>query len=195
MENTISFIKTVLLSLLLSGSSFFLEAQEKTEGKSTQDLSFLIGKWNIMRVYSPESDSERTMKGELVCEESLDGQFIKCRYEMERPGKIRALDVVYFNYNHIYGLYESIWLSSTWPIKGIMQIALQKNENNYTLNTTGQFKIENDVMEYVKGSLVAPSKDGNINSFVRKTNIRTSEYEEGVWHYHMIETAKRTESK
>lgn len=192
MKNSAVFSRSVLLSLFLFGSSAFALAQEKMEGKSTQDLSFLIGKWDIMRIYSPDSDNERTMNGKLVCEESLDGQFIKCRYEMERPGKIRALDVVYFNYNHIYGFYESVWLSSTWPIKGIMQVGLQKNGDGYTMNTSGQFKIENDVMEYVKGTLVAPEKDGNINSFVRKTNIRTSEYEEGVWHYHMIETAKRT---
>jgi len=159
--------------------------------KSTKDLSFLIGEWEVIRIYSPNSDQQRTYNGTLVCEESLDGQFIKCVYEMQRPDKIRGLDVVYFNYNNIYNLYESVWLSSTWPIKGMLQGDLKKDADQLTLNTSGQFKIENEVTEYVKDELILGTKEEELNSFTRKTLIRTSEYEAGVWHHHMTETATR----
>ena len=159
--------------------------------KSTKDLSFLIGEWEVVRIYSPDSDKQRTMKGTLVCEESLDGQFIKCTYEMQRPGKIRGLDVVYFNYNNIYDLYESVWLSSTWPIKGILQGHLKKDSTHFSLNTSAQFKIENEVTEYVKDELIIGTTPATLNSFTRKTLIRTSEDEEDVWLHHMTETATK----
>ena len=111
---------------------------------------------------------------------------------MQRPGKIRGLDVVYFNYNSIYELYESVWLSSTWPIKGILQGDLTKETDHYVLSTSGEFKIENNVMEYVRDEMkTIKSKEQNVNSFVRKTHIRTSNFEKGVWHHHMTETAQR----
>lgn len=167
-------------------------AQEAGVPKSTEDLFFLIGKWDVVRTYSPGTDKERVLKGTLVCNTALDGQFVECEYEMQRPGKIRGLDVVYFNYNAIYGLYESVWLSSTWPIKGILQSTLQKNKDEYIMESSGQFKIENDVMEYVKGKLILEVKNNSeFNSFTRFTHIRTSEYEEGVWHHHMTEKVKR----
>lgn len=168
-------------------------AQPAVDIKSTNDLSFLVGTWDIVRNYSPNSDEERVLNGTLVCEDALDDQFIKCTYDMKRPGKIRGLDVVYFNYNSIYKLYESVWLSSTWPIKGILQGNLERSNHQHTLRTSGQFKIENDITEYVKDELIAPVVDLDLSSFTRHTHIRTSEYEEGVWHHHMIEQAKRRE--
>ena len=113
---------------------------------------------------------------------------------MKRPGKIRGLDVVYFNYNSIYELYESVWLSSTWPVKVILQGNLQKESDSHILKTSAQFKIENNVTEYVKDEMKTMiSKEQITNSFIRKTHIRTSDFEEGVWHHHMTETAQRIE--
>ena len=193
-KNTNPVYRLFPILLLLCGINIALNAQQSDESKSTEDLSFLIGKWNIVRIYSPDSDNERVLNGALICEESLDGQFIKCTYEMKRPGKTRGLDVVYFNYNSIYDLYESVWLSSTWPIKGILQGHLQKESDYYILSTSGQFKIENNVTEYVTDEMkTLISKEHKINSFIRKTHIRTSEFEEGVWHHHMTETAQRIE--
>ncbi len=183
-----------IILLLLCGITTSLNAQQSDVSKSTEDLSFLIGKWDIVRIYSPDSDNERVLKGALICEESLDGQFIKCTYEMKRPGKTRGLDVVYFNYNSIYGLYESVWLSSTWPIKGILQGNLQKESDYYILSTSGQFKIENNVTEYVRDEMKSiKSKERKMNSFIRKTHIRTTNFKEGDWHHHMTETAQRIE--
>ena len=190
MKKTLSLGKAVLVLFLLS-TSLSLLAQQSEQSKSTADLSFLVGNWEVLRVYSPNSDKERTLKGTLICENSLDDQFIQCTYEIERPGKIRGLDVVYFNYNSIYEVYESIWLSSTWPIKGLFQGTLQKNSDHIILNTAGQFKIENNVTEYVRGELIVQVEGVNLDSFIRNTHIRTSDYEEGVWHHHMTETAKR----
>lgn len=192
MKKIFSSHSSFLILLLLCAINIPLSAQQFDEPKSTEELSFLNGKWNIVRIYSPDSDNERVLKGTLICEESLDGQFIKCTYEMKRPGKIRGLDVVYFNYNSIYKLYESVWLSSTWPIKGILQGNLQKGTDHYILSTSGQFKIENNMIEYVRDEMkTIKSKEQNLNSFVRKTHIRTSNFEEGVWHHHMTETAQR----
>ncbi len=193
MNNISSFAKAVIFQLLFFGSLLFVNAQQNADDKSTQDLSFLVGEWDIIRINNPGTETERKTTGKLVCQQDSDGQFIKCRYEMERPGKIRALNLVYFNYNQIYGLYENLWLSSTWPIKVLLQGTLQKTNEHYTLITQAQFKIENDITEYVKDDLVAEIKEQGFNSFIRKTYIRTSEYEAGVWHYHMIETAKRAE--
>ena len=182
----------------------FLDADSFTEGrvdkrfnqseKSTEDLSFLIGEWEVERIYSPNSDEPRTLKGTLVCDYSMDNQFIKCTYEMQRPGKIRGLDVVYFNYNSIYELYESMWLSSTWPIKGIMQGQLNKETDSLTFITKGQFPIQDGIMEYVKGSLVAKNLDGNNKSFFRKTYIRTSKDPEGYWFHHMNEMVTQVDN-
>lgn len=192
MKEIIPFHRSLLILLLLAAINVPLNAQQFDGPKSTKDFFFLIGKWEISRIYSPDSDNERVLNGALICEESLDGQFIKCTYEMKRPEKIRGLDVVYFNYNPIYELYESVWLSSTWPIKGILQGNLLKEADHYILSTSGEFKIENNVMEYVRDEMKAiKSISPNVNSFVRKTHIRTSNYEKGVWHHHMTETAKR----
>ena len=181
------------LFCLLCFANITSVAQPSEDIKSTNDLSFLLGTWDIARTYGPDSDEERVLMGTLVCEGALDDQFIKCTYEMERAGKIRGLDVVYYNYNSIYKLYESVWLSSTWPIKGILQGNLDRNIDQHTLRTSGQFKIENDITEYVKDELIAPVVNLDLNSFTRHTHIRTSEYEEGVWYHHMIEHAKKRE--
>lgn len=191
MKKIICIKKALLISIILLGSNPSIFAQQSDESKSTKDLSFLIGEWNVVRTYNPNSDSQRILNGTLVCKESLGGKFINCTYEINRPGKIRGLDVVYFNYNSIYNMYESMWLSSTWPIKVLMQGTLQKNEDNIILITSAQFEIENNVTEYVNGELTIGTKESNLNSFTRKTFIRTSNSEEGAWRHHMTETASR----
>ena len=184
-------INKVVLTLTVSlMATMSLIAQAPNESGSTEDLSFLIGKWNVVRIYSPNSDKERTLNGTLVCKESLDNKFINCRYEIERPGKVRGLDEVFFNYNPIYNMYESIWLSSTWPVKVLMQGTLKQNADTIVLNTTAHFQIENSVTEYVKDELIVETDN---ESFTRKTFIRTSEYEEDEWFHHMTEIAKRSD--
>lgn len=184
--NPLSLKIAVLAGLLATG--FALLGQSR-DSAATQDLNFLIGEWQVERIYSPGTDN-RILKGTLSCQSSLDDQFIQCRYEMERPGKIRGLDEVYFNYNSIYDQYESLWLSSTWPIKVLMQGSLEKDSDSLRLNTAAEFLIQDNVMEYVRGSLVA-SAQSQPDSFYRNTFIRTSEYAEGVWLHHMVERVTR----
>ena len=191
MKKIIQINKALLILVFLYGSNPSLIAQQSDESKSTRELSFLIGKWNVVRIYSPNSDNRRVLDGTLICKEALDGKFINCTYEINRPEKIRGLDEVYFNYNSIYNMYESIWLSSTWPIKVLMQGTLQKNAGNIILSTSAQFQIENNITEYVKDELIIGTEESNLNSFTRKTFIRTSNFEEGAWRHHMTETAKR----
>ncbi|MEO1048995.1 MAG: DUF1579 family protein [Bacteroidota bacterium] len=185
-------MRTALLTLLiLHSSNMLVVAQAPDESKSTADLSFLIGEWRVTRIYSPDSEGQRILKGTLTCRKALDGQFINCTYDIERPGKVRGLDEVYFNYNSIYGLYESMWLSSTWPVKVLMQGNLEKSAEQMVLKTSAQFPIENDVMEYVQGELTIGTEETKPSSFERKTFIRTSKDEDGVWRHHMTEKAEK----
>ncbi len=177
--------------ILLIGLLQPLSAQTSQILKSTEDLSFLVGQWQIERTYRPQSEEPRILTGTLSCENAMDNQFIKCTYEMERPGKIRGLDEVYFNYNSIYECYESLWLSSTWPIKVLMQGQMEKNSNGFLLKTSAEFLIQNKVTEYVKGEMSISRENGEYASFFRKTFIRTSKDEEGVWIHHMNEKATR----
>lgn len=157
--------------------------------KATSDLAFLIGQWEIERTYNPQSDTSRILNGTLSCEWSMDNQFIKCSYVMERLGKISGLDEVYFNYNPIYGKYEHMWLSSTWPIKVLMQGDLTSRGSVLQLNSAAEFPIGNEVLEYVKSELTIDSVEPV--SFQRKTHIRTSKNNANNWRHHMTEKARK----
>lgn len=180
---------TILSFLFTTGS--LLSAQQTGHDQSTSDLAFLLGDWEVERIFSPEGKDKRTYKGTLSCHRILDEQFIQCQYEFERPGKTRGLDLVLFNFNHIYGHFESVWFSSTWPIKTVMKGLLTKSVSELTFETSTEFKIENEVTEYVKGELVASGPDTDSTSFTRKTYIRTSEDQPDYWRYHMLETARK----
>nr|WP_288935157.1 DUF1579 family protein [uncultured Allomuricauda sp.] len=165
-------------------------AQQTGETKSTKELSFLLGKWTVERIYRPENDAPRILQGTLECQLLMDGQFIQCTYEMQRSNKNRALDVVYYNYNSIHNKYESMWLSSTWPIKVLMQGDLITKEKHLQLKTYSKFLIDNDIIEYVQDELIISKNKPK--SLQRKTYIRTSEDSEGSWKYHMLEKATLT---
>ncbi len=156
----------------------------------TSDLSFLIGSWKVNRTYGPDDDEPRLISGTLTCEMALDDQFIECTYDMARPGKIRGLDRVFFNYNEIYDKYESLWLSSTWPIKVLMQGTLTDDTTEIVLKTQAEFEIRDSIIEFVKGTLLVP-KDQAGAYFERKTLIRTSNDPDDKWRYHMKETAHK----
>jgi len=185
------FIELTIMLFLIAGTALSGFSQPSNQFKSTKDLSFLIGNWDIVRTYSPNTDKERVMNGTLVCKSALDDQFINCTYEMERPGKVRGVDEVFFNYNRIYKVYESLWLSSTWPIKVLMQGNLEREVENLNLSTKAEFLIENEVMEYVRGELLIGADKANQNSFTRQTYIRTSKMEKDDWLHHMTEVATR----
>ena len=163
--------------------------QESTVAPSTDDLSFLVGEWEVTRIYGPETDNPRTLLGRLTCSNDLDGQFINCLYEMERPGQLQALDQVYFNYNPIYKAYESLWLSSTWPIKVLMKGELRSSGDSVSLETTAEFEIENGIIEFVKDEMIISDREAR--EFSRKTHVRTSDSPANEWYYHMLETAEK----
>ena len=83
-------LKALLFLFTTFGIARFLLAQTSIEARSTADLSFLVGEWAVVRVYNPHSDKQRKVHGTMVCKEALDAQFIKCRYEIERTGKVRG---------------------------------------------------------------------------------------------------------
>ncbi|MGX1929053.1 DUF1579 family protein [Flagellimonas sp. 2504JD4-2] len=167
---------------------FSLHAQNGNDPNSTSDLSFLIGDWEVTRTNRPMSDSPRILKGTLSCKQVMDSTFIVCTYDFERPGKIRALDKVYFNYNAIYKTYESLWLSSTWPIKVLLQGQFDMSKENPILTTSAQFPIQDSITEFVQDVLTLETQHEN-TSFYRKTLIRTNKDPEGKWTHHMDEHA------
>lgn len=183
--------KLLLVLSLIAGAILSGFSQQSSELQSTKDLSFLIGQWDVVRTYSPNTEKERVLKGTLVCEAALDDQFINCRYEMERPGKIRGVDEVFFNYNTIYKRYESLWLSSTWPIKVLMQGDLERQGEELILSTKAEFLIENDVTEYVRGELRIAAEKAQQHSFIRQTYIHTSKMDKEEWLHHMTEVVTR----
>lgn len=186
--------KLMLVLSLIAGTTLLGFSQESEASKSTDDLSFLVGQWDVVRTYSPNTEKERVLKGTLVCEAALDDRFINCRYEMERPGKIRGVDEVFFNYNTIYERYESFWLSSTWPIKVLMQGSLERQAKELVLHTQAEFLIENQVTEYVKDELRIGADKAKQNTFIRQTHIRTSKMAADEWLHHMTEMVTRQDN-
>ncbi len=180
-----------LIVALMSCISIDTSAQEEPDTRSTGELSFLVGQWQITRTYNPGTEEPRVLKGTLTCAMAMDDQFVRCTYEMERPGRIRGLDEVYFNYNPIYETYESLWLSSTWPVKVLMQGDLIKTDEGQRLNTKAQFLIQDGITEYVKDELVLSESDAADMSFFRQTFIRTNNDAEDDWYHHMNESAVR----
>ncbi len=153
--------------------------------QSTQDLNFLIGSWQIVHTYNPKSDSPRVQHGTMECESVLKNEYIRCSYTMSRQDKDDALMDVYFNYNRIYGHYESLWVSSTWPIKVIEKGQLIKADDGVVLQGSAEFLIEDGATEYVQDELVMKDE----KQFQRITRIRNSTSSD--WHHHMTEMAYR----
>lgn len=167
-------------------SSVTIIAQSANSEKSTKDLSFLIGSWEVERIYNPEGSSPRTLKGSCSCNYEVGEQFIKCVYDIARPDKSNALDIVYFNYNEIYDLYENLWFSSTWPIKVLMDGELKTIGDQFFYNTKASFLIENDVEEFVRSNWEI-FKSEEEKYILRKTYIKTSKDNSSDWKFHMFE--------
>ena len=178
-------MKALCISLLVIASHLVC-GQTTQDEPSTEQLSFLIGSWQIDRTYSLGTDSERKMSGTMECRYHLNDQFINCLYETFRPDKSNVLDDVYFNYNPIYGKYESVWLASSWPIKVVVSVEMKKEGDSIILLNTAEFPISDDIIEQVSGKL-----EYSDNAFIRNTHIRTSKDEPDVWKHHMVEVAKK----
>ena len=172
---------------LALGLIHILSIAQDSNTKSTDDLSFLNGQWLMNMTYSPNSDKPRILDGTMICEWVMDSSYIKCKYALSREGKKDALNDVYFNYNQISDKYESMWMSSTWPVKVLLKGDLENDGDTLRLTTLAEFLIENDLTEYVKDVLVMAK---GADSFYRKTFIKTSA--ENDWRFHTLEQATRT---
>lgn len=177
--------RMVSLALLMA-----LANSANADELSTKDLEPLIGRWQAQWTYSPGTDEERVVDGDLNCEYTLNDLHIFCRYQFDREELPDIIEHVYFNYNPIYERYEAIWVSGTWPIKVLMSGELTEEPDRISLNMRSEFPLQNDVLEQVRSEMVI-RKSGSLS---RKTYIRTSEYEEGAWRHHMTETAVRLHS-
>jgi len=169
-------------ALVLFAISLFGQVQ-----KSTDDLDFLLGQWQVKRTYSPNTQKERQYEGTLSCAWAMDSTYIECIYVMERPEKKRGLDQVYFNYNSIYDQYESMWLSSTWPIKATSKGELVTKGNNLEMSTGAEFPIQDGLTEFVKTTWQITWVDDHYD-ISRQTFIRTNKDVEEDWFHHMNET-------
>lgn len=154
--------------------------------KSTHDLSFLTGEWIMKMTYNPESKEPKTLEGAMCCEWVMDSTYIKCEYALERQDKKNALNDVYFNYSAISEKYESMWMSSTWPVKVLLAGDIRNEKDTIRLETCAEFSIGNGIIEHVRDVLTI--KIGAVN-FNRKTYIKTSEETE--WKYHSLEEASQ----
>lgn len=121
----------------------------------------------------------------MECAQALSEQFVKCAYYFERPGLAPIHDEVFFNYNDIYGVYESLWLSATWPIKVLM--TAKPDTRSDTLNWEARFEIEDGVTEWVR-SLWTVSGEA---AFTRNVEIRTSRQATPDWMHWMTESVSR----
>ena len=106
---------------------------------------------------------------------------------MNDPERWLRLNDVYFNYNALAEKYESLWFSSTWPVKVLLSGDVQEKSDSIFLETFAEFPIEDGLTEYVRDVLIM--KKGT-DSFSRKTYIRTSNDTD--WKYHSLEKANRT---
>ncbi|NKB90478.1 MAG: hypothetical protein GKS06_19905 [Acidobacteria bacterium] len=178
----------VLKHVLLATLFLVPGTPETIQQPSTADLFFLLGDWEVERINSPGLPEERRRHGTLSCRETLDAQYIRCQYVIPRIDALPSRDDVYFNYNPIYERFESLWLSSTWPIKVLMHGSVTVEADTVVLRHSAEFPIENGVMEFVRGEL---HYDATTDSFERRTHIRTSEYAPGDWRHHMTEVARK----
>lgn len=141
---------------------------------STRDLMFLLGRWDVERRYEPDSDRERGAHGTLSCESVLEDAYIRCHYRLTADGRPPINEVVYLNFNDIYEQYESLWISSAWPIKNTMSAKPAAIPG--TLHWTSEFLIENGVTERVQTQW----KIGR-DTVERRVEIRTSEDPSNSW--------------
>lgn len=176
-------IKNFVIASLIG--SFTVPAAGSTPHEpSTADWEFLVGDWDVERTYRPGSEEERTQEGTLTCNRAVLDAYIRCLFDFDRPDRGPSRDDVFYNYNDEYGRYESMWLSSTWPIKVVMSGDMDVSAR--TLAAASQFPLAGDMIEYVRSTY-----RWNDDSIVRETHIRTSEDPEDDWTFHMVETSTR----
>ncbi|MEL7045310.1 MAG: hypothetical protein AAGL66_09865 [Pseudomonadota bacterium] len=151
---------------------------------STRDLMFLLGHWDVERRWEPGSDRERIAQGTLSCESVLDDAYIRCRYSLTADDRPPINEVVYLNFNGIYGRYESLWISASWPIKNTMSATPAAIPG--TLRWTSEFLIENGVTERVQTLW-------NIdrNTVERRVEIQTSQDPANFWLFWLQERLVR----
>ncbi|MEQ8924681.1 MAG: DUF1579 family protein [Fulvivirga sp.] len=159
----------ILLTLCLIKTGAF--------GQGISDLSFLLGDWKVKRVYSLNTEKVREYAGTMSSVYSLDSTFIECRFEFERPNQKRAMDLVFFNYNSIYNQYESVWLSSTWPVIVLMEGKIEQN----VLSTVAKFPLGDGRTEYVRDTI-----EFTENKLFRRTYITTDSTQVN-WTFHLME--------
>ncbi|MEM9495061.1 MAG: hypothetical protein AAGA09_03585 [Pseudomonadota bacterium] len=155
------------------------------ETPTVDDLGFLLGDWSVERIYQPGTENERIAAGDLGCKKALSQQFVRCAFYFERPEQPPIHDVVFFNYNEIYGVYESLWLSATWPIKVLMRA--EPAAPGASLRWEADFLIEDGVREWVRSEW----RLGEDGAFTRRVEIRTSNDPAGDWLHWMDERAVR----
>lgn len=102
-------MKAYILMLLLLGASG-LSAQ------SIQDLSFLIGEWEVKETLFPGTDKSYTENGQRTCTYYLDNSFIRCESSTvsSKTGKQRSYTYL-INYDQKEGCYWVTALSSDFP--------------------------------------------------------------------------------
>ena len=187
-----NFVGWVGTSILVVFGILAIDASA-ADDRSTADLSFLLGTWDVQWTYSPNTEDERSVSGSLECKNALNNLHIFCEYRFAREDAPPIIEHVYFSYNPIYEQYESIWISATWPIKVLMSGELAKANGQTYLDTNAEFRIANGVLEQVRSRLWFESTTSTVEEFSRETFIRTSDLDTEAWIHHMTASATRVE--
>lgn len=174
-----------LFNVLLA--AFLISTPLHAEDKSTKDFSFLIGTWSVEATVRLNSDSPITATGERVCAYYLNEDYVKCETQRSYSSGRSGVSSSLHNYNHLYGYYESIYLSSGWPIKPFGKTTISKdgdaifwvNEFEFqtgdgrTENVRAEITVSGDVMETEEFIMLStPGKEGEYELAYRERSVR-----------------------
>lgn len=146
----------ILLSVILAALFFSSDACSEEEGSShstVQDLSFLIGTWEItFEIYDTYTPGKRpvfTEKGTQTCEFDLgqDGipMFVTCRGEVTSDhGRTRTFQES-IRYGNFACAFERVGLFSNWPATSLE--TLYHDPAKRTLEIRGKLDVQDGMLE------------------------------------------------
>lgn len=150
--------------------SVLYATQLHAEEASTKDFDFLIGAWSLEATAQPESDAPRQSEGEKVCAYFLDTSYVKCESTLTNAnGSVRTAGSLH-NYNRIYSYHESLYYSSTWPIKPLGRSTITRKGNEILWVNEFEFPLSDDRIEYVRAEMTLSGDIMETKEFIKRSN-------------------------
>ena len=136
------------------------KAQDASDPAPTiQDLSFLIGEWEVEFDYFDAHQPQRGRvgggKGRQLCDYDLkqndEARFISCHGEItSENGAVRTF-AEYYRYNRYQNRFERTSLFSNWPFDGIA--VLEIDAENRRLTAQGEFIVARGLTERISAEI------------------------------------------